>query len=423
VQFVVYSKVFMRLLFISNFYPPFSRGGYEQWCQEVAEGLQNRAHEVLVLTSDYENNAPHRPEPEWIHRKLHLEMDLASLRNGLIFFTGRRSRESDNLSLLQQHIESFRPDIVFIWGMWNLPRSLPASAEDLMPGRVAYYMGDYWPALPDQFEYYWNAPARSWATGIPKSILKPVAVQILAGEMRASSRFEHVIFPSAYMRDEFIRRGISPQQTKIIYGAIDTSLYQYRAGHSDSQKNGETSLLYAGRLISDKGVHTAVEAMGYLVNQVGINQVHLTIVGTGEAEYEAHLHELARQYHVEDKVKFLGAQTKESMPRLYQHADIFLFTSFWPEPFGRVIVEAMASGVAVVGTATGGAAEILVDNENALLYPPGDAIGLAKQITRLIESPSLHLNIASAGRLTARTRFDLQRMVTEIEAYLDEMLN
>ena len=43
----------MRILFLSNFYPPVSRGGYEQWCQEVADGLVARGHEVTVLTSDY----------------------------------------------------------------------------------------------------------------------------------------------------------------------------------------------------------------------------------------------------------------------------------------------------------------------------------------------------------------------------------
>ncbi len=413
----------MRLLFLTNFYPPASRGGYEQWCREVADGLFSNGHEIFILTSNYAKESVFRPEPSWIYRKLHLEMDLASLRNGLIFFTGRRSRESDNLLQLKHLIESYKPDIVFIWGMWNLPCSLPALAEDLMPGRVAYYMGDYWPSLPDQFAYYWKAPARSWATGIPKSILKPVALQILAGEKRASLRFENVIFPTAYMRDDFLRQGFSPQQTKIIYGAIDTSLYQLHAGRSDFQKNGGLSLLYVGRLIRDKGVHTAIEAIGHLVNQIGNDRVNLTIAGSGEAEYEAHLHELARQHQVETKVKFLGEQPKEILPKLYQQADIFLFTSLWPEPFGRVIVEAMASGVAVVGTATGGAAEILVDNENALLFHAGDAIGLAQQITRLVELPSLHQEIARAGCLTAQTRFDLQRMITEIEAYLRGMLN
>ncbi|GAB4543400.1 MAG: hypothetical protein Kow0063_36520 [Anaerolineae bacterium] len=408
----------MRLLFLSNFYPPASRGGYEQWCQEVANGLRGRGHQVVVLTSRYGQGQLDEPDPAWVRRELHLEMELASLRNGLQFFTSRKARENENLLRLRRLVESFEPEAVLIWGMWNLPRSLPALAEKLRPGRVAYYMGDYWPTLPGQFEVYWQVPPRNWATGIPKSLLRPVARRIVAGEERPALRFERVIFPTAFMRDEFQRKGISPRETKVIYGAIDTSLYPYRNGSSAAQHDGAFSILYIGRLTPDKGAHTAIEALGYLVHRRGFDQVKLTIIGTGEPDYEAHLHDLARREKVESLVAFLGTQPKEVLPTFYQQADVFVFTSIWAEPFGRVIVEAMASGVAVVGTATGGAAEIMVENENALLFAPGDAAGLAEQIARLIESPSLRQQLATAGRHTALTRFDLHRMTAEIEAYL-----
>jgi glycosyltransferase involved in cell wall biosynthesis len=134
------------------------------------------------------------------------------------------------------------------------------------------------------------------------------------------------------------------------------------------------------------------------------------------------LHRVARQEDVDSVVDFLGAQSKEAMPTIYGQSDILLFTSLWPEPFGRVLVEAMASGVAVVGTATGGAAEILVENENALLFAPGDAIGLARQVARLIKLPLLRQELTRAGRRIAVAKFDLQRMAAEIETYLQTIL-
>ena len=81
----------------------------------------------------------------------------------------------------------------------------------------------------------------------------------------------------------------------------------------------------------------------------------------------------------------------------------------------------MASGVAVVGTRVGGATEILVEEENSLTFPPGDAAVLAGQIKRLIDSPDLRTRLAGSGRQTATTKFDLTRMTTEIEAYLDSL--
>lgn len=412
----------MRLLFLTNFYPPVGRGGYEQWCQEVAIGLRNLGHEVVVLTSRHGKPGFREPEPAWIHRELHLEMELASFRNGFQFFTSRRARENENLARLKLFLNNYAPDCILIWGMWNLPRSLPALAENQKPGRVVYYMGDYWPTLPNQFEIYWKVPAQNWVTGIPKFLLKPIAHRILAREKQPSLFFEHVLFPTAFMRDEFRRRGVEPKKTKIIYGAIDTSLYRYQNGKHSLEQNKSLSLLYTGRLTPDKGVHTAIEALGFLVNQRGFDHIHLQIVGTGEPDYEAQLRQIAQRERVESLVDFTGLQPKESMPELYQKADAFLFTSVWPEPFGRVLVEAMASGVVVIGTLVGGTGEILVPDKNALTFHPGDAIGLAKQIKRLVKTPSLRKQLAGMGRLTALEKFDIRRMVGEIEEYLHRII-
>jgi hypothetical protein len=154
----------MKCLFLTNFFPPASRGGYDLWCQEVARGLKNRGHEVVVLTSRHGRNQIKHPEPAWILRELHLEMELASLRNGLQFFTRRKAREDGRLCRLRQVVEGYAPDVLLIWGMWKLPRSLAALAENLKPGRVVYYVRDYWPTLPSQFKVYWQVPARNWVS-------------------------------------------------------------------------------------------------------------------------------------------------------------------------------------------------------------------------------------------------------------------
>jgi glycosyltransferase involved in cell wall biosynthesis len=82
----------------------------------------------------------------------------------------------------------------------------------------------------------------------------------------------------------------------------------------------------------------------------------------------------------------------------------------------------MASGVTVVGTSVGGAAEILVDGENALTFTPDDPANLAQQLKRLVESPSLRERLSIAGRNTAVNKFDIQRMTTEIESYLQAIV-
>ena len=409
----------MRILFLSNFYPPASRGGYEQWCQEVLDGLRSRGHDVIVLTSDFGVDRLSDPDPAWVRRSLHLEMELASFKNALQFFTRRKKREQENLDQVRSLVEGFQPDVVLVWGMWNLHRSIPALVEELLPGRVVYYMGDYWPTLPDQFENYWNAPARNLLTGLPKLILKPFALRILAREERPPLKLDHVLFATDFMQNEYRQNGIIPPHARIIYGAVDTKPYL-----NDHQRTGSRiSLLSIGRLHPEKGVHTAIEAVSHLVREYGCEDkdLHLTIVGDGEAEYLSQLRSLVERENLASFVDFLPVQPKEALPALYRQADIFLFTAIWNEPFGRVIVEAMASGVAVVGTRVGGATEILVEEENSLTFPPGDAAVLAGQIKRLIDSPDLRARLAGSGRQTATTKFDLTRMTTEIEAYLDSL--
>jgi len=83
----------------------------------------------------------------------------------------------------------------------------------------------------------------------------------------------------------------------------------------------------------------------------------------------------------------------------------------------------MASGVAVVGTAVGGASEILIDEVNTLTFTPDDPVDLADQLKRLIESPSLRQQLTEEGARTALDKFDIQRMIGEIDEYLQTMVN
>ncbi|HUU33136.1 MAG TPA: glycosyltransferase family 4 protein [Vicinamibacterales bacterium] len=406
----------MRALFLTNFYPPASRGGYEQWCQEVAERLRPR-HQVVVLTSRFGRDALPASDPDWVRRDLHLEMDLNTMRNGIRFFTSRTARERDNVACIVRQVRDFAPDVVLVWGMWNLDRGLAAAVESLAPGRVAYYIGDYWASLPSQHVHYWDAPARTWLSAVPKRALAAVARRMLARRKSADLHFEHALFPTRFMQTEYERLGIVPRRSRVVYGGADTSV---DVGEPEApSRSGTHALLYVGRLTHDKGVHTAIEALGLLVRQDQFQHLRLAIVGTGEAE--ASLRRLVLEQRLEDQVTFFGHQPAGAVRAFYRQADVLVFPSIWQEPFGRVLVEAMAAGLVVVGTATGGAAEILTNDETALTFPPCDAEALARAVKRLVESEPLRARLADAASRRARARFGIDRMSAEIEAYLMEM--
>ena len=420
----------LRILFLTNLYPPASNGGFEQWCQEMAEGLWARGHQVHVLTSRY---AAERISQEagWIRRSLHMEMKFGSRTHSIDFFRQRKKHEQENLRILREVLDDFSPELAVIWGMWNLPRSLAAELERQLPGRVAYYIGDYWPTLPSQHQFFWDSPARNWFTRLPKALLKPFAKRIMMQEVAPELLFERLLFPSHFMLEEYQRLGMELKDAQVIAGAIETTLYTRRNGNSakalpqnanDNRNQQSFSLLYAGRLSPEKGIETAIQAMEYLVCQHGLQEVHLAILGGGEHGYVNRLREMVRVAGLEQQVHFQERVEKEAMPEIYRQYDVFLFPSTWKEPFGRVIVEALASGLAVIGTATGGAREILQPEENALLFTPGDPQDMARQILRLMNEPDLRDRLVTNGRRTAVEKFDITRMVDEIEAYLQGML-
>ncbi len=185
--------------------------------------------------------------------------------------------------------------------------------------------------------------------------------------------------------------------------------------------NRPLRLLYFGRLIADKGVHTAVEAMAHLAS-VGLgDKVTLSIVGHGHPDYEAELLRQIRERGLTERVTFAGQVLRREIPAWLRWHDVCLFTSIWPEPMARSVMEAMAAGLLVIGSRTGGQVEMLQEGINALTFAPGDSPALATQIRKALMEPELRKRLAEQGRRTVAQRFSLTRMVDEMETFLEEI--
>lgn len=409
----------MKILILSNFYPPARPGGYTQWCQEVSDRLAKQGHVVGVLTSRYElAKAPVNEQN--IYRLLHLEGDL-DYYQPLDFFTRWKKQHRENLAVLEKTVKEFAPDLIFVWGMWSLSKSLPALAEELLPSRVVYFLSDYWPATVDMHTTYWRSPAQNWIMQIPKQILSKVALSIIAQEGQPHPTFENVICVSARVRELLLESGLPIQNASVIHGGTDVE--RFAEVPERDFRSGQLKLLYAGQLVSHKGVHTALAAMAKLVNEEKIAQANLTIVGSGHPDYEAFLHELTKKEGLDKFITFHGPVSKEQMPALLKQFDVLIFPSIYEEPLARVTQEAMAAGLVVVGTTTGGTKEILRDGETGFTFRPEDVAGLARQIKRLITDPNLCQHVSQAGRKTVLENFTLDKMVNEIENYLTNCFN
>jgi glycogen synthase len=190
-----------------------------------------------------------------------------------------------------------------------------------------------------------------------------------------------------------------------------------------SNGNGRTlRLLYVGRLEGVKGVHTALQAINLLDPQQK-TAVTLDIYGQGDPDYEAELKAYVAQNGLQDVILFRGSVPRHQIPQVFAQADVLLFTSEWAEPFARTVLEAMAAGLAVIGTTTGGTAEILRHEQTGLTFAAGDPQELAQQIGRVLSDGLLQQKLQSAGQQCVAENFPFEQMVDQLEATLKVIHN
>jgi glycosyltransferase involved in cell wall biosynthesis len=132
----------------------------------------------------------------------------------------------------------------------------------------------------------------------------------------------------------------------------------------------------------------------------------------GSQHSRAELAAMVQELGIRDRVGFTGFVTRPEAA--LRSLDVVVHASTSPEPFGLVIVEAMATARAVVMSLAGGAAEIVTPGVDALAHVPGDANGLAARITELAASPELRARLGRAARLTAERSFDRERLARDL---------
>ncbi|HMR98092.1 MAG TPA: glycosyltransferase family 4 protein [Anaerolineales bacterium] len=412
----------MRILFVSSQYPPYELGGYEQLCHEVTRELLARGHAVSVLTSRYGVQSEEEARSGNVTRTLRLTADLHYYKP-LDFFFKLPRQEKENLAELKNAIDVFKPDVVMFWGMFAMSHNLPYWAEQWMPGRVTYYMASYWPTDEDLHLAYWKSPANRPVTELLKRFLRTFALARLKRQgYPPRLKFDHVICCSEYVRDTLVNAGKFPPRASVVYAGADPAPFQNLAQKKKSTKTGHvTRFLYFGRLVPDKGVHTAIEALGLLAQKGFADRVELTVLGDGHPEYKKYLQQRVTDLGIENIVHFSGKVAREEIPAMLKDFDVFLFTSTWPEPFGRTIVEAMMAGLVVIGSNVGGSREIFRHYDKKMLFEPEDAQGLADRIARILSDPELGRRLVNVGRKLASERFTIQQMTNGIEAFLKQV--
>ena len=233
-----------------------------------------------------------------------------------------------------------------------------------------------------------------------------------------SHRTDRFILVSRFHRDDYRRQGMSVEHASVLYNPIDTERFRpsaaarasarARLGFSDS----DVVIGYVGRTIEAKGIFTLLDAAERFLAA----EVSARMLWVGDGEDSAVLRaRVARSAHA-SRHHFEGWAAE--MAALYPALDILAVPSLYPEPFGRVAVEAQAIAIPVVASLAGGLPETFVAGTTGIGVEPGDADGLAGAILALIGDPERRRRMGTAGRDWASQRFSLERIAADFESLL-----
>jgi glycosyltransferase involved in cell wall biosynthesis len=398
----------MRILFISNLYPPVAVGGYEVECSSVVEHLAHQ-HDVCVLTSGRAQASavthPDASQQVEVRRERTLRAPLASLR---AVDTARKALE-------------WKPDLIYAWNGAAIPQSalrvLADSGAPLAFRVCEHWFGDIF--LRDQFLRELLPGSRgpvdaSWAAGcrvlnlLPALRLDPTAPIQTAVSWNSEAIRRMVTLPP-FVETALERVCHSVPRYGDLYAEIDRKL------------TDEPEIVFVGRITPFKGGAVAIEALALLRSDHDVVAT-LVLAGPEDASHAEELRALAARLGVADSLRWEGALPPKGIAALLARASAMIVPSTWDEPFPLVTIEGALARVPLVASDVGGIGEGMHDEEHALLFPRGEGAAAAAALARTLRETEQ--TAARVQRAHERAQaFRLGPYLAEQERFVHDALN
>lgn len=377
----------LKILFVTPYFYP-KHGGLEKYAFNIAKGLKELGHEVVVITSNH-------IEPS--------RESIESLMGLRIYRLSRQFKLSNtpvNLRWRQQIktiIAMEKPDII------NAHTPVPgiADATERVRGTIPFVL-TYHNDL-NKPSLFGNMLAKMAYTlfGITKTLQQ--SDSIIATSEYYASHSPHLV--ALNKKIDIVTPGVDLNK---FHPKLDKKWLSNKCG------TNEFIVLFVGQLDkshSHKGVKILVDALAFLNTQG--KKIHLVIVGGGDAinEYKA---------YARDKgligVTFSGYVEDKELPKYYVGANVGVLPSITSsEGFGMTLIEANSCGIPVIGSKIGGIPHAIINGKTGLLVEPNNTNALASAIAKFYDDPALAKKLGTAGASRVRHKFGWNHLITETE--------
>lgn len=356
------------------------QGGVSTAVAALARTLRQRGHQVIVYSA---------ADPSHGHTDLDV-IGLWALRYAR--FPG--GRVPVDPAKLTRELARFHPDIIHNHSM---------SAMGIQALAAAHLLGI--PILGTSHVYL-----AGFLNYAPLPLDGQPMVEKAAWQYTATffNRFPCVTTPSEVMRQRLATAGLHVPSAAVSNG-VNINLFHPRRPFFHLHPQPLT-LLHVGRLGYEKRVDVVLRAFGRLAH--AFPQARLVIVGDGPQA--SLLQSLAKELEIASRVEFVGQVRHDRLPDIYRQANLFV-TASTIETQGLVVLEAMASGLPIVGVDALALPELIHSGVNGFLTPPEDEQALAEAMAQLLLSEDLRLEMGNASRQIA-LQHSLPRVAEQYEA-------
>lgn len=408
----------VKILILTALYPPLGASGHDDRCRQVVEALSKRGHGLQVLTSN------HRVPPGGVHgekgvyRQLMLH-DVGDTESTLgVSYQATYEQELAHARVLYDRMDRFKPDVVYVWNMQGVSKSLLFSLQE-QGTPIVYDLHSNW-LSPDVFDldpwFTWWKRNQSLRSKWYQFYLK------LVGSARRRMRhspigqvadldLSNASICSESLRDDLMAAGVAQAGSlQVLYPALDTSRLLSKISYQPVRR-----FMWAGRLNAAKAPGVALRAVGVLKAR-GI-EVSLDFYGMGEPSERKAMRNLIDASGLSDSMRMQGIRPGELVSK-YAEYDALLFTSRCNDPFPITPLEAMLSGLPCVLARDGGIEEIAKDGETTLLYDAGDAEALADAMVRMMGLEDGGAALAKKCMESLQAQHSLDNVAVRIEALL-----
>jgi len=209
------------------------------------------------------------------------------------------------------------------------------------------------------------------------------------------------------------------KKIEIVYNAVDIEEFKDSNPFPDigGVKSKDWLIAVVGSLQKRKAQDDAVKAVKIVKDT--IPNVKLLLIGDGNKEFKNYLKRLVFELDVSNNVIFTGY--RDDVLNILRYCRLLLFPSL-NEPFGRVVIEAMAVGIPVIGINSGGVKEIIQDSITGYLVLPHDPLNIAKKIIYLFNHPELAKKMGIEGKKIVKEKFNVQNYAKKIEKIIQEIM-